>query len=141
MKTKRNQNMENLTHSFRKTNLVLQLISESLIKSKTVMSWVAKGKRGQFLYRLFCPKEFFCICFILMYKVLNTLSEYTYFYISKNITLYNFIASNFTVESLQCIHKVAMSTWWYFTECFLCLWEVMLFKINTTNYSQDITNK
>ena len=27
-----------------------------------------------------------------MYSVLNTLSEYTYFYISKNITSYTFVA-------------------------------------------------
>ena len=69
------------------------------------MSWVAKDKRGSFLYRLFCPKEFFCICFILMYKVLNTLSEYTYFYISKNITSYTFLFVSKFVESLQCIFK------------------------------------
>ena len=31
--------MENPTHSFRQTNLVLQLISESQTKSKTVMRW------------------------------------------------------------------------------------------------------
>ena len=89
---KKESKMENLTHSFRETNFVLQLIKESKIKSKTVMTWVAKEKRWHFLYRLFCPKEFFCIRFILMYKVLNTLSEYTYFYISKNISLYNFTA-------------------------------------------------
>ena len=33
--------MENPTHSFRETKLVLQLIEESQIKSKTVMSWSA----------------------------------------------------------------------------------------------------
>ena len=47
-------NMENPTHRFRKTNLVLQLMYESQIKSK-------------------------------MYSVLNELSEYTYFYISKTL--------------------------------------------------------
>ena len=31
--------MKNSTYSFRETNLVLQLISESQIKCKTVMSW------------------------------------------------------------------------------------------------------
>ena len=31
--------MENPTHSFKETNLGLQLIEESQIKSKTVMSW------------------------------------------------------------------------------------------------------
>ena len=45
--------MENSTHSFRETNLVLQLIQEPQIKN----------------------------------EVVNALSKYTYFYISKNITL------------------------------------------------------
>ena len=52
--------MENPTHSFREANLVLQLIYESQIKSKTVMSWSSrKKKKGHFLYRLLCPKEIF----------------------------------------------------------------------------------
>ena len=41
-KTKKNKaepKMENPTHSFRETNLVLYLIKESQIKRKTVMSW------------------------------------------------------------------------------------------------------
>ena len=49
--------MENPTHSFRETNLVLQLIEESQIKSKTLTSWSSWKKKGYFLYRLFCPKE------------------------------------------------------------------------------------
>ena len=51
--------MENPTHSFRETNLVLQLIEELQIKSKTVMSWSLRKKRGHFLYRLFCPMVIF----------------------------------------------------------------------------------
>ena len=38
-----------------------------------------------------------------MCSVLNTLSEYTYFYISKNITSYTFLLVSKIVESLQCI--------------------------------------
>ena len=38
-KNKMELKMENLTHSFKETNLVLQLIQESQIKNKTVMSW------------------------------------------------------------------------------------------------------
>ena len=41
-----------------------------------------------------------------MYNVLNTLSEYIYFYISKNITSYTFLLVFKIVESLQCIVKV-----------------------------------
>ena len=40
-----------------------------------------------------------------MYSVLNTLSEYTYFYISKNITSYTFLLVFEIIESLQCIIK------------------------------------
>ena len=36
--------MENPTRSFREMNLVLQLTQESLIKSKTVMSWSSRKK-------------------------------------------------------------------------------------------------
>ena len=38
-----------------------------------------------------------------MYSVLNTLSEYTYIYISKNISSYIFWLIFKIVESLQCI--------------------------------------
>ena len=40
-----------------------------------------------------------------MYNVLNTLSEYTYFYISKNITSYTFLLVLKIDESLHCILK------------------------------------
>ena len=85
--------MENPTHSFRETNLVLQLIQESQIKSKTVMSWSSRKKKGIFCTVYFVRREFFKdLCFISMDCVLNTLSECTYFYISKNITSYTFAA-------------------------------------------------
>ena len=77
----------NSTHIFTETNLVLQLIEESRIKSKTVMSWsFRKKKRGHFLYSLFCRKEIFSdLCFISMCIVLNKLSEYTYILKNKHI--------------------------------------------------------
>ena len=85
--------MESPTHSFSETNLVLQLIRESQIKSKTWWVRACGRKRGHFFYRLFCPKgRFWRFVFYLMYIVMNTLSEYTYFYVSKNITSYNFAA-------------------------------------------------
>ena len=60
---------------------------------ETVTSWSSrKKKEGIFCTVYFLQMEFFKICFISMYSVLNTLSEYTYFYISKNITLYTFVA-------------------------------------------------
>ena len=51
--------MENHT-VFREMDLVLQLIQESQIKSKPVMSWsLGKKKREDLFYHLFCPKEIF----------------------------------------------------------------------------------
>ena len=41
-----------------------------------------------------------------MYGVLRTLSEYTYFCISKYITLYTFVNVFKIAESLQCILEV-----------------------------------
>ena len=42
---------------------------------------------------------------LLFLQALNILSEYTYFYISKNITSYTFLHVCKIVESLQCIPK------------------------------------
>ena len=47
-KNKTESKMENPTQSFRKTDLVLQLINESQIKSKTVMSWSSRKKMRAF---------------------------------------------------------------------------------------------
>ena len=52
--------MENPTHNFGETNLVLQLMYESLIESKTVISWSSRKKKDIiFLHRVFCPKKIF----------------------------------------------------------------------------------
>ena len=71
------------------------------------MSWSSQKKNeGIFCTFYFVRKKFFQhLCFILMYSVLNTRSEYTYFYISKNITSYTFLLVLKIVESRQCILK------------------------------------
>ena len=46
-----------------------------------------------------------------MYSALNTLSEYTYFYISKNIISVTFLLVFKIVESLQFIHKANNSVY------------------------------
>ena len=52
-----------------------------------------KKKEGIFCTAYFVRREFFKdLCFISMYSVLNTLSEYTYLYILKTITSYAFVA-------------------------------------------------
>ena len=71
---------------------------------------LAKEKRRAFLYRLFCPKKIFItLVFISMYSVLNTLSECTYFYISKIFTSHTFFLAFKIVKSLQCILKLFTS--------------------------------
>ena len=55
------------------------------------------------------PKSvFYHLCFISMYSVLNTLSEYTYFYISKAITSYTLFTCFKTVENVQCIPNMLL---------------------------------
>ena len=68
------------------------------------------------------------MCFIWMYSVLNTISEYTYFYISKNIASYTFLLAFKIDDSLQCIrnhcliiffhHTTNTKPFEYFSECF-----------------------
>ena len=73
------------------------------------MSWSSrKKKKGVFCTVYFARRKFFEIFnfSISMYSVLNTLSEYIYFYISKNITSYTFVFVFKIVKSLQCILKV-----------------------------------
>ena len=51
--------MGNPAHGFRETNLVIQLILESQIKSKTVMSWSSRmKKRAHFFVLLILSKIF-----------------------------------------------------------------------------------
>ena len=63
--------MKNPTHSFREMNLVLQLIQESQIKSKTMMIWSSQKKKGAFFVPFIVSKAsfFLDLCFISMYTV------------------------------------------------------------------------
>ena len=91
-KNKTELKMKNPTHGFGETSLALQLILKSQIKSKTVMSWSSQTKKEDNICTVsFARRKFFNIFFISMYSVMNTLSEYAVFYISKNITLYTFL--------------------------------------------------
>ena len=68
-----------------------------------------------------------------MYSVFNTLSEYTYFYILKNITLYTFSLVFKIVASLQCILKDALLgkgyLWTFIAKKQLMLLEMRLFSL------------
>ena len=57
-KNKTESKMENLTPNFREAKLVLQLIQESQIRSKTVISWSSR-KDGIFCTVYFVRKNFF----------------------------------------------------------------------------------
>ena len=75
------------------------------------MTWSSqKKKQGIFCTVYFVQwKPFKHLCFISMYSVLNRLSEYTYFYKSKNITSYTFLLVFKIDKSLQCILKDILS--------------------------------
>ena len=101
---KNKMELREMRHGFREMNLKVQLTSESQTESKTDELELATEKffcTGYFVWRKF----FKHLCFISMYSILNTLSEYTYFSISKNITSYTFLLVFKIVESLQCILK------------------------------------
>ena len=84
--------MENPTQRFkRERKLVLQLIQEPQIKKNCDKRKLAEETRGHFWTIYFVRRTFFLhLCFISMYSLLNTLSEYTYIYTSKTITSYIF---------------------------------------------------
>ena len=101
---KNKMELREMRHSFREMNLKVQLTSESQTESKTDELELATEKFFCTVY--FVWRKFFKhLCFISMYSILNTLSEYTYFSISKNITSYTFLLVFKIVESLQCILK------------------------------------
>ena len=58
--------LENPTNFFTETNLVLQLIKESQIKSKTVMSWSSQKKKQ-------CSFCNYFVYFLLAFKVVESL--------------------------------------------------------------------
>ena len=82
-KNKTELKMENPIHSFKEMSLLFQLIR----KLKLNLWWVGarKRKKRAFLYRLFCPKGILSICVLSQCTVMNTLSEYAYFYKSKTL--------------------------------------------------------
>ena len=71
------------------------------------MSWSSrKKKEGIFCTVYFVRREFFYnLCLISMYSILNTLSEYLYFYVIRNITSDALLLVFQIIESLQCILK------------------------------------
>ena len=66
---------------------------------------LVKEKKGIFCTLYLVRRELFYVWFISMYSVLKTLSEYTFFCISKNITPYTLLLVFKIIESPQCILK------------------------------------
>ena len=87
--------------------LILCFSSFKNHKLKLKLWWVGareRKKRALFVPFILCRRNFFKnLFFISMYSVLNMLSEYSYFYISENITSYKFLLVFKIVESFQCI--------------------------------------
>ena len=76
--------MENSTYSFRETNMWLSSYKSRKLKAK--LWWIGARERKQICV------FFKDLCFFSMYRVLNTLSENTLFWITKNITSCTFVA-------------------------------------------------
>ena len=82
-KKKTESKMQNPTHQFKETNLVLQLIEESQIKSETVMSWSSwKKKEGIFVPFILSKRKFFSICVLSQFIVywIHFQNKYTFTY-------------------------------------------------------------
>ena len=76
-----------------------------------------------------------------MYIVSNTLSEYTYFYISKNITSCTFLYVFKIFESLQCILKCDVLTKHRCTTVWTLFWiHFCLFKIQQRFRRNSLTH-
>ena len=68
--------MENPTHSFRETKLVLHLIKELQIKKKTVMSWSSRKKKEAIFYTVYFVRREFFLRFVFYLNV--KCIEYTF---------------------------------------------------------------
>ena len=81
------------------------------------MSWNSrKKKEGIFCVANFVQRNFFIISVLPQCSALNTLSEYIYFYILKNITSYTFLHVFKIIESLHCILKQTFSKMEHFAK-------------------------
>ena len=108
--------LENPTHAFTETSVVLQFTQEPWIKNETVMSWSWRKKKVYIFPTFILTQGNFVafLYFISVHRVLNKFSECIDFYISKTITSYNlllvfkivktqsaFTYSKLTIETLE----------------------------------------
>ena len=115
IKTKRNWKWKIPHTSLERQTLGFSSYKNRKLKVKLWWGGARQRKKRAFLVPfVLSERNFFKnLCFISMYSVLNTLSEYTYFYISKNITSYTFLLVFKILESLQCILKTFTFRWFW----------------------------
>ena len=101
-KNEKESKIENFTHSFIEMNLVLQIIWESQIKSKTVMSWSSRKKKRTFFVPFILSEEnFFNICVLFQCIVywIHSKNTHTFTYrktlLHKLLMLAMYIRNNF----------------------------------------------
>ena len=107
--------MENPTYSFGEANLVLQLINEFQIKSKTVRSWSSQKKKDGSLFYLRGILFNICVLFQCIMYWIHFQDIYIFTYQKTFHTLLFFV---FKInESLQCIIKLytGITISWSFT--------------------------
>ena len=98
----------NPTHCFRETNFVcFSSYKNRKLKSKAVVSWSSQKKKEDTFYTVqFVQRKLFLafLCYLNVQGIEYTFIIYIH-YISKKITLYNFLLVYKIVESLQFILK------------------------------------
>ena len=121
--------MENPTHSFRETNLVLQLIYEFQIKNKTDELELAKEKQDIFYIVYFVRRNFFLtfVFYLKVHCIEYTFRIYILLHIHKHYFIHFFVFKIF--ESLKCILKGFA----IFTGKHLC-WSLFLVKLRSCNF-------
>ena len=111
IKTKRNRKWKIPHIIFGRRTFCFSLHKNHRLKVK--LWWVKdrKIKRRTFFVSLILSEgNCINICVISVYSVLSTLSEYTYFYLSKTITSYTFLLLFKIVKRLQCILKRVLTS-------------------------------
>ena len=97
--------MKNITHTFKETNLVHQLMQESHIKNKT-MSWSSQKKK-ECIY--FVRRKFFNICFVLMCSETFRIFLKNFKY-QKNFTSHTFCLFSRSLKAFKVSHKLVKQT-------------------------------
>ena len=102
MKTKRNRELK-ITHAVLERRTLNFSSSKNRKLVKLWWVWARERKKRAFLVPfILSNRKFLHLCFISMYSVLNTLSDYKYFYISKKTLLHTPVLLVFKiVESLS----------------------------------------